>query len=183
MDSFASRSTLRVGNHDYEIYRLDALDKKGISTQHLPFSLRILLENLLRTEDGGASFTYFGTYTAYSGASIGSELLQTDTFSAFKLSPMNGSASGNKGMALFPKRIGGDYAVIGRQDGENIFFMRSDDPLAWNGGEKIMAPVFPWELVQIGNCGPPIELDVEMGHRVAANHHRDHRSPREEPRM
>jgi aconitate hydratase len=53
MDSFGSRSTLRVGNHDYEIYRLDALDKKGISTQHLPFSLRILLENLLRTEDGG----------------------------------------------------------------------------------------------------------------------------------
>ncbi|PYV97451.1 MAG: aconitate hydratase, partial [Acidobacteria bacterium] len=52
MDSFGSRSTLRVGNHDYEIYRLDALDKKGISTQHLPFSLRILLENLLRTEDG-----------------------------------------------------------------------------------------------------------------------------------
>src|SRR6266705_3087175 len=52
MDSFGSRSTLRVGNHDYEIYRLDALDKAGISTQHLPFSLRILLENLLRTEDG-----------------------------------------------------------------------------------------------------------------------------------
>src|SRR6476661_6634473 len=52
MDSFGSRSTLRVGNHDYEIYRLDALDKKGISTRHLPFSLRILLENLLRTEDG-----------------------------------------------------------------------------------------------------------------------------------
>src|SRR6266404_6462339 len=53
MDSFGSRSTLRVGNHDYEIYRLYALDKKGISTRHLPFSLRILLENLLRTEDGG----------------------------------------------------------------------------------------------------------------------------------
>src|SRR5438309_11228317 len=52
MDSFGSRSTLRVGNHDYEIYRLDALDKKGISTRHLPFSLRILLENLLRIEDG-----------------------------------------------------------------------------------------------------------------------------------
>src|SRR5580700_8142498 len=52
MNSFGSRSTLRVGGHDYEIYRLDALDKQGISTKHLPFSLRILLENLLRTEDG-----------------------------------------------------------------------------------------------------------------------------------
>lgn len=110
-------------------------------------------------EEGGASFTYLGTYTAYSGTHIGSELLQTDTFSTFNLKPMNGSASGNKGMALFPKRIGGDYAVIGRQDGENIYFMRSDNLLAWNGGEKILAPVFPWELVQIGNCGSPIELD------------------------
>jgi len=110
-------------------------------------------------EEDRASFTYFGTYTAYSGASISSELMQTDTFSTFKLSPMNGTASRNKGMALFPKRIGGDYGLIGRQDGENIFFMRSDDPLAWNGGVKILSPVFPWELVQIGNCGAPIELD------------------------
>jgi len=52
MNSFGSRSTLRVSGHDYEIYRIDALDKQGISTTHLPFSLRILLENLLRTEDG-----------------------------------------------------------------------------------------------------------------------------------
>jgi len=110
-------------------------------------------------EEGGAAFTYFGTYTAYSGMGINSELMQTQNFSTFKLTPMNGSASGNKGMALFPKRIGGDYAVIGRQDGESVFFMRSDDPLAWNGGEKILTPVFPWELVQMGNCGSPIELD------------------------
>src|SRR6185312_692962 len=74
-------------------------------------------------EEDRASFTYFGTYTAYSGASISSELMQTDAFSTFKLSPMNGTASRNKGMALFPKRIGGDYGLIGRQDGENIFFM------------------------------------------------------------
>lgn len=110
-------------------------------------------------DEGGDAFSYYGTYTAYSGTSIGSELLQTDAFSTFKLTPMNGTASHNKGMALFPRRIGGDYAVIGRQDGESLYFMRSDNPLAWNGGEKIMKPVFPWELVQIGNCGSPIELD------------------------
>ena len=110
-------------------------------------------------EDGSRTYTYYGTYTAYSGSSIGSELLQTNAFSTFKLSPMNGTASHNKGMALFPKRIGGDFAVIGRQDGESIFFMRSGDPLAWNGGQKILAPVFPWDLVQMGNCGSPIELD------------------------
>jgi predicted GH43/DUF377 family glycosyl hydrolase len=110
-------------------------------------------------EQGGASFTYFGTYTAYSGLGIGSELLQTENFATFKLSPMSGAASRNKGMALFPKRIGGDFAVIGRPDGESIFFMRSDDPLTWNGGEKILTPAFPWELVQIGNCGSPIELE------------------------
>ena len=52
VNSFNSRSTLKVGKKEYEIYRLDALDKQGISTKHLPFSLRILLENQLRTEDG-----------------------------------------------------------------------------------------------------------------------------------
>jgi predicted GH43/DUF377 family glycosyl hydrolase len=122
------------------------------------------------TEDNGAK-TYYGTYTAYSGAGIASEMVETRDFDTFKFSPMSGAASKNKGMGLFPKRVGGAYAMIGRQDGESLFFMQSDDLLQWDGGEKLLAPKFPWELVQIGNCGAPIELDegwLVLTHGVGA---------------
>jgi predicted GH43/DUF377 family glycosyl hydrolase len=108
-------------------------------------------------EDGPAR--YYGTYTAYSGHDIASELLHTDDFRAFTLEPMAGAAARNKGMALFPRMIDGAYAMIGRQDGESIFFLQSDDLLRWETGELILAPQEPWELVQIGNCGSPIEIE------------------------
>ncbi len=109
-------------------------------------------------EDAGEEF-YCGTYTAYSGSAIGSEVLLTRDFRTFDLEPMRGAAARNKGMALFPRRIEGRYAMIGRQDGENLFFLQSDDLTAWESGEILMKPVFPWELVQIGNCGAPIEIE------------------------
>ncbi len=111
----------------------------------------------IRTDDG--KFLWVGTYTAYSGREIQSELLFTDDFRKFDLVPMSGKAAVNKGMALFPKKIGGEYAMIGRQDGENLFLLRSPNICEWNDGVKIMEPRYPWEYVQIGNCGPPIELD------------------------
>ncbi len=101
---------------------------------------------------------WYGTYTAYSGTTIASEMLVTRDFRDFELLPMTGSAARNKGMALFPRKIGGRYAMIGRQDGENIWYLTSDDLLDWNGGEMIIMPRFPWELVQMGNCGSPIEI-------------------------
>ena len=73
--------------------------------------------------------------------------------------PMTGSAARNKGMALFPRKIGGQYMMIGRQDGENLLLITSDKLTEWGEGERILEPVYPWELVQIGNCGAPIELD------------------------
>ena len=114
---------------------------------------------LVRFVEDDGEVTYYGAYTAYSGMGIASELLETKDFKSFKLSPIAGDAARNKGMALFPKRIGGAYAMIGRQDGESLYFMQSDDMRRWQGGEKLLAPVYPWELVQIGNCGAPIELD------------------------
>jgi predicted GH43/DUF377 family glycosyl hydrolase len=72
---------------------------------------------------------------------------------------MSGSAARNKGMALFPRKVGGQYLMIGRQDGENLFLIKSDELTHWEEGEKLLEPHFPWELVQIGNCGPPIELE------------------------
>lgn len=110
------------------------------------------------TEDDGRT-TYYGTYTAYNGYSIASELLITDDFESFRLQSLTGAASGNKGMALFPRKINGSYMMIGRQDGENIFLHSSDTLTHWNAGHKIITPRYPWELVQMGNCGAPIELD------------------------
>ena len=110
------------------------------------------------THDDGTQ-EYIGTYTAYSGREIQSELLRTTDFSTIELVPMRGDAARNKGMALFPRKIGGRYMMIGRQDGQNLFLLNSDELDRWDDGEMLLRPVHPWEFVQIGNCGPPIELD------------------------
>ncbi len=103
--------------------------------------------------------TYYATYTAYSGAAIRSELMQTDDFITFRMTPLMGEAAKNKGMGLFPRKIHGRFAMIGRQDNENLYLIYSDDLLTWSGGQPLLRPKYPWEFVQIGNCGSPIELD------------------------
>lgn len=108
-------------------------------------------------EDGET--VYRATYTAYDGRAIRSELIETRDFLSFRLSPLRGSAAVNKGMALFPRKLDGRYAMIARQDNENLYLIYSDDLLLWNGGVEILTPRFPWEFVQIGTCGSPIELD------------------------
>jgi len=107
----------------------------------------------------GDQKTYYATYTAYSGRAIRSELIETSDFMSFRLAPLHGAAARNKGMALFPRRIDGRYAMIARQDNENLYLIYSDDIYTWEGGQAILNPQFPWEFVQIGNCGSPIELD------------------------
>jgi predicted GH43/DUF377 family glycosyl hydrolase len=102
---------------------------------------------------------YYATFTAYSGRAIRSELIETTDFVSFRMAPLRGSAARNKGMGLFPRRIGGRYAMIGRQDNENLYLIYSDDLHQWEGGTAILRPERPWEFVQIGNCGSPIELD------------------------
>jgi predicted GH43/DUF377 family glycosyl hydrolase len=108
--------------------------------------------------DGGRTI-YYATYTAYSGRAIRSELIETRDFITFWLRPLSGAAAQNKGMALFPRKIGGRYAMIARQDNENLYLIYSDDLYQWDHGQAILKPEFPWEFVQIGNCGSPIELD------------------------
>lgn len=102
---------------------------------------------------------YFATYTAYSGSSIRSELLETEDFLNFTLTPLRGPAARNKGMALFPRRINGRYAMIARQDSENLYLLYSDDLHHWDEGRLLMKPEFAWQFVQIGNCGSPVEID------------------------
>ncbi|CAM3062007.1 DUF377 domain-containing protein [Sphingomonas antarctica] len=109
-------------------------------------------------EDDGA-VTYYGTYTAYDGRTARSELLTTKDFWNLTMRPLTGAMAEAKGMALFPRRIGGKFAMLGRQDSENLWFQTSDDLFHWDDGQKILVPHYSWEFVQIGNCGPPIEID------------------------
>lgn len=102
---------------------------------------------------------YRATYTAYNGWTIRSELIETTDFVSFKMSPLKGDASKNKGMALFPRKIHGQYAMITRQDNENLYLTYSNNLYSWGNGQILLTPQYPWEFVQIGNCGSPIELD------------------------
>jgi len=108
--------------------------------------------------DGGRT-TCYATYTAYKGTAIRSELIETSDFLSFRMQPLHGAAARNKGMALFPRRIDGKYVMIARQDNENLYLIYSDDLYRWEAGQPILKPQFPWEFVQIGNCGSPIELE------------------------
>src|SRR5271163_504254 len=109
--------------------------------------------------DDGARRTFYATYTAYSGRAIRSELIETMDFRSFRMTPLGGSAARNKGMALFPRKLDGRFAMIGRQDNENLYLMYSDDLYHWAIGQIILQPKFPWEFMQMGNCGAPVELD------------------------
>jgi predicted GH43/DUF377 family glycosyl hydrolase len=111
-----------------------------------------------RAEDG--TYSYYATFTAYDGRVIMPELLETADFERFRFISLNGPAAENKGMALFPRKVNGAYTMLSRQDNENIFLMRSDNVHFWNERRLLLKPTFPWELVQIGNCGPPIETEA-----------------------
>jgi len=108
-------------------------------------------------DDG--STEWIGTYTAFNGQRIQSELLRTRDFRRFELEPIEGRVANSKGMALFPRSFGGRYKMIGRQDGRNLFLIESDRLDKWDKATLLLEPKFPWELVQIGNCGAPIEID------------------------
>jgi predicted GH43/DUF377 family glycosyl hydrolase len=111
------------------------------------------------SEDDGTT-RYFGTYTAYNGFRILPQIIETRDFTTLEVHTLNGRYVQNKGMALFPRKIDGDYYMISRIDGENMFIMRSDNVYFWNECEKLQCPRYPWEFVQIGNCGPPLETDA-----------------------
>lgn len=110
-----------------------------------------------RNEDGTSK--YYATYSAFDGRMVLPQLLETTDFLRFKMHTLNGPAIANKGLALFPRKINGHYAMLGRQDGEHLFLMYSERLYFWHTSEMIVKPTNPWEYVQMGNCGSPIELD------------------------
>ena len=108
--------------------------------------------------DGRA--VYYATYTAYDGRVTLPQMLETEDFLHFKVSTLNGPEVRNKGFALFPRMVKGQYAMLSRQDNENIYLMYSDMPHFWYSKELIAKPTYSWEFVQLGNCGSPIETEA-----------------------
>jgi predicted GH43/DUF377 family glycosyl hydrolase len=103
---------------------------------------------------------YYATYTAYDGRVIFPQLLKTEDFNHFRVSTLNGPEVRNKGLALFPRTVKSQYAMLSRQDNENIYLMYSDNLNFWYTKELVAKPTYPWEFVQLGNCGSPIETEA-----------------------
>ena len=114
---------------------------------------------LVRFIDDNSEVTYYATYTAYNGFNILPQLIETKDFIKFNVLTLNGKAVQNKGMALFPRKISGRYVMLSRQDGENNHIMFSDNIHFWQESKIIQEPTLPWEFIQIGNCGSPLETD------------------------
>jgi predicted GH43/DUF377 family glycosyl hydrolase len=115
---------------------------------------------LVRFYDDDGTSSYHGTYTAYDGAHIAPHLLTTQDFRRYQANQMAGPAAQNKGMALFPRRIAGQYYALSRWDRENISLATSPDGLRWERGPVLRSTVEPWEFIQVGNCGSPVETEA-----------------------
>jgi predicted GH43/DUF377 family glycosyl hydrolase len=114
----------------------------------------------VRFVDDDGSVTFYASYTAYSGSHISQQLLQTTDFRTFTSTPMVGRAAANKGLALFPRRIGGRFAAMSRSDRESNSISYSDHPFEWTASVGCQQPTRAWEALQLGNCGPPIETEA-----------------------
>jgi predicted GH43/DUF377 family glycosyl hydrolase len=111
------------------------------------------------TYDDG-SVTYFATYTAYDGFHVLPQLIETRDFISFRVSTLNGSSAVNKGLALFPRKVGGAFMALARLDNENNHLVRSENVRFWHGRETLQVPRAPWEVIQLGNNGSPIETEA-----------------------
>ncbi|HEY5909961.1 MAG TPA: glycoside hydrolase family 130 protein [Verrucomicrobiae bacterium] len=114
----------------------------------------------VRFQQDDGTHTFYATYTAYDGKMILPQFIETHDFLHFRFITLNGPAVQNKGMALFPRKINDHYAMLGRQDYENIYVMFSDHLHFWHATQMVLKPVFSWEFIQLGNCGSPIETDA-----------------------
>lgn len=133
---------------DRVIFPISDFESKGIEDARF-----------VRFTDDNGRIIYYATYTAYDGVHIMPKLLKTTDFYEFKTSPLNGAGAKNKNLALFPRKINGKYAMLSRIDGWNNYLMYSDNINEWEDPIKIQKPEYPWEFVQIGNCGSPIETE------------------------
>lgn len=113
----------------------------------------------VRFTDDEGKVTYYATYTAYDGRRILPQLIATSDFARFRVSTLSGRMAQNKGMALFPRAVEGEFLALSRYDNQSIFVMRSEDIRHWSNAELILHPEFEWESIQVGNCGSPLETE------------------------
>jgi predicted GH43/DUF377 family glycosyl hydrolase len=148
-----------------ENYRLELPPKADISEmvvfpQSDNESIGIEDLRLVRFVDDDGSVTFYGTYSAYNGSHVLPQLMETKDFHNLHMHTLNGACVQNKGLALFPRRIGGHYCMCSRLDGENLFIMYSDIVEFWESAELLQVPKYPWEFMQIGNCCSPVETEA-----------------------
>lgn len=115
---------------------------------------------MVRFVNDDGTITYYGTYSAFDGSRVLPQLIETCDFLKIGVHTINGARAQNKGMALFPRRVGGHYVMCSRIDGENLYIMVSDIVHFWESAQLLQTPRAPWEYVQIGNCGSPLETPV-----------------------
>lgn len=153
---------LWAAHSEYEIERQYATEVENLVLFPLSETESQGMEDmrLVRFENDGGSTRYFGTYTAYNGTSILPQILEMAPGEYSKVHTLHGKCARNKGMALFPQKIDGRYAAIGRVDGENMFLLKSTDISFWDEATQIVQPKYDWEFVQIGNCGSPLLTDA-----------------------
>jgi predicted GH43/DUF377 family glycosyl hydrolase len=149
--------TIAAANYVVDFPAESALDERILFPQGPTESHGMEDARFVRFTDDDGGVTYYATYTAFDGARVAPQLIQTDDFATFRISQLSGPAATNKGLALFPRRIGGRYAALSRWDRECNALTRSDDGWSWGPAVTVQAPEQPWELIQIGNCGSPIE--------------------------
>lgn len=115
---------------------------------------------IVRFTDDDGSVRYYGTYTAYNGRQTLPQIVEMPELNVARVRTLHGRCARNKGLALFPRKVGGHYMMSGRIDGENLFILQSDNVHVWDEAVKIQEPQFPWEVIQVGNCGSPIETEA-----------------------
>jgi len=159
---YAAERALLLAQSNYTVRFSDGLDisEKIIFPYAQSESNGIEDARFVRFTDDNGAARYYATYTAYDGSVVIPQMVETGDFQEFSICTLNGAAVRNKGLALFPRRIDGHYAMLGRQDSENIHLMYSDHLHFWHDSTVIARPSEPWEFVQMGNCGSPIETEA-----------------------
>jgi predicted GH43/DUF377 family glycosyl hydrolase len=151
---------LAANNYDVSFPDDTAVDQRVLTPTGSTESHGIEDARFVRFVNDDGSATYYGTYTAYDGSRVQPQLLATSDFRTFRAHQLSGPSARNKGMALFPRRIGGRYMSLTRWDRESISLASSDDLWSWGPPTTVQRPEYPWELIQMGNCGSPIETSA-----------------------
>jgi len=152
----------RIASHNYEVeFSPESSIAERVLWPHAPEESRGIEDaRFVRFVDEDGSSVYQATFTAYDGEQVEPKMLETSDFRRFHISQLAGPAAQNKGMAFFPRKLGGRYVALSRWDRENSAIATSYDGRRWGEATMLYVPSRPWELIKTGNCGSPIETEA-----------------------